>query len=116
MTHTFDNDSYSDLHKDTYGFRPSANDYAAWSSATDAEKQVIWDGLCKALQVTIQRDKEDEEQAIERFEKLVTETINNGAKDRSAALRWLMNASTCDNDWEYFCWNYGLPYSYFERK
>jgi hypothetical protein len=39
-----------------------------------------------------------------------------GARDRETALRWIMEASTANGDWEYFCFLNGLPYRYFERK
>lgn len=113
MVYTFDADTVSDLHKDAYGFRPSELFWEEWLSASDAQKQKIWDSLERALQVTIAEEKEREAVAKERFEALVAKTIQSGARDREQALRWIMDASNCNGDWEFLCWEHGLPYRYF---
>ena len=61
------------------------------------------------------REKEDEAHAIEVFEIQVTRCKLNGAKSREMALRWLMEGSRADGDWEYFCFLNGLPYTYFNN-
>jgi hypothetical protein len=113
MTYTFDADTVSDLHKDTYGFRPSDLFWEEWIGSTDAQKQTIWDGLLRALDITMERDREAERVAIERFEALVRVNISAGAEDRETALRWIMDVSSANGDWEYLCFKHGLPYQYF---
>jgi len=115
MDYTFDNDTVSDLHKDAYGFRPSELFWEEWIGATDAERQAIWDSLERALEVSMEIERENEQRAIDRFEALVRVNINAGAEDRETALRWIMDASGANGDWEYLCFKYGLPYRYFER-
>jgi hypothetical protein len=39
-----------------------------------------------------------------------------GAGDRATALRWIMEASSANGDWEYLCWDLGLPYHYFTKQ
>lgn len=113
--YTFDEHCVSDLHKDAFGFRPSQNWWADWGSMNPVEKQAEWDSLASAMEASSVREKEDESRAIKSFEALVTKTINSGAKTSGDALRWIMEASKCDGDWEYLCFTHGLPYSYFKK-
>ena len=115
MDYTYDVDTVSDLHKDAYGFRPSELFWEEWIGSTDAERQAIWDSLERALEVSMEIERENEQRAIDRFEALVRVNIDAGAEDRETALRWIMDASRANGDWEYLCWEYGLPYRYFER-
>jgi hypothetical protein len=38
-----------------------------------------------------------------------------GARNRETALKWIMDASNANGDWEYLCHELGLPYSYFKQ-
>ena len=120
MTHTFCADSISDLHKDAYGFRPSSGFWDNWEASTDDEKQIIWDDLCKYLDIVMENEKFMEQEAAARFEASVTATIESGAGDRETAIRWLFDAedlvpdSTYDQD--QFCYSHGLPYRYFFKQ
>lgn len=113
--YTFDEDVVSDFHKDAYGFRPSQDWWIYWSSMSDAEKQAEWDSLGLAMDIRSRQAEIDEAWAINKFEKLVATTIEAGAKTREDALRWIMDASGCDGDWEYLCYHNGLPYHYFKK-
>lgn len=113
--YTFCEDTVSDLHKDAFGFRPSQNWWGFWNSCTDAEKQQEWDKLCDALERSIEREKEDEKYAIEKFEGMIAKSIAAGAKDKETAMRWAMEASDANGDWDYFAWLNGLPYSYVQE-
>jgi hypothetical protein len=113
MTYTFDENIVSDLHKDAYGIRPGSAFWAQWDEASDDGKQVIWDRLLRSLDAAMEQEQEQERVAIERFEALVAKTLEAGAADREAALRWIMDASSANGDWEYLCFKHGLPYRYF---
>ena len=113
---TFDEDIVSDLHKDAYGMRPSESWWYGWVHATDEDKQFQWNCLLEAVEASIKREEEDQAWAIQKFEKLVTSTIESGAKTREDALRWIMDASTCYGDWEFLCYNHGLPYGFFKKE
>ena len=43
------------------------------------------------------------------------EIFQAGAGDRETALRWIMDASDCDGDWEFLCFHHHLPYGYFKQ-
>lgn len=113
--YTFDENCVSDLHKDAYGFRPGQNWWDTWNSNTDAEKQAEWDYLIEAMEASVARDQEREDRAVIDFEKMVALTIENGAKDRETAFRWIMEASDSQGDWDYLAWNLGIPYGYFKK-
>ena len=115
MDYTFDENTVSDLHKDAYGIRPGSAFWAQWDAACDDGKQAIWDRLLRSLDAAMEGEREREQRAIERFEALVRVNIDAGAEDRETALRWIMDASRANGDWEYLCFQYGLPYCYFER-
>jgi len=114
MNYTFDSNIVSDLHKDAYGRRPGDSFWSQWIDASDAEKQTIWDGLLRSLEISMEIEREAEQRAVERFEALVRVNIDAGAEDRETALRWIMDVSNANGDWEYLCYKHGLPYSYFK--
>jgi hypothetical protein len=103
---------YWDMYKDAYGVRPRGVDTSMWTLADfDAEFQLLG-AIIK--QEDIARNAAETE-AIEKFEKHVTDTICMGARDRETALRWIMDASNANGDWEYLCYDLGLPYHYFRK-
>jgi hypothetical protein len=101
-----------DMYKDAYGCRPRGIDTSAWTLEE-------FEAEFKTLGAVIEREeiarKEAEVEATAKFEQHVTNTICMGAKDRATALRWIMDASQADGDWEYFCFLNGLPYGYFRE-
>lgn len=115
-TFTYDDDTYSDLYKEAYGFRPRGT---RWATMTPAEKQVEWNRLCDAAESSMMDERSEEWRAMERFEALVASTIETGAGDRETAIRWLLEASEAAPeagyaaDMDYFCYLNGLPYGYF---
>lgn len=113
--YTFDCDTVSDLHKDAYGMRPGQYFWAEWDAADDAGRQRIWDSLLDSAEASAREDERREAAAIVRFESLVDTTVAAGARNRETALRWIMDASTCGGDWEFLCWEHGLPYGYFKK-
>jgi hypothetical protein len=115
-TYTYDEDCYSDLCKDAYGFRPSEAAWTAWAAMTPAEKQERWDYVVGVLKGTMAEEERREAGLIAIFEATVTATIANGAKDRETAIRWIIDAENVDGvdgDIDYFCYRMGLPYGYF---
>ena len=112
-TYTYSDDLISDLHKDAHGYRPREHFWSFWAAATDAEKQAEWEDLLVAMDVRNQLYLEEQRLAIIAFEALVTLSLHAGAKDRTMAIQWLMDAAGCTGDYEYFCFQHGLPYTYF---
>ena len=101
-----------DMYKDAHGVRPRGIDTSTWTFE-DFQAEFA------RLQVVIEREEDQrqvaESEAIEKFEQHVTNTIGMGARERETALRWIMDASTANGDWEYLCYDLGLPYQYFRK-
>ena len=104
---------YWDMYKDAYGVRPRGIDTSTW---TEYAFQVEFEHLALTIQANDIQRQEAEATAVKNFEQHVINTICMGARDRETALRWIMDASNANGDWEYFCFLNGLPYRYFERK
>ena len=104
---------YWDMYKDAYGVRPRGVDTSAWS---ESDFMAEFDTLAKIIEAEYIARKEAEAIAVQKFEQHVTNTICMGARDRETALRWIMDASTANGDWEYFCFLSGLPYGYFNKE
>ena len=104
--------TYWDMYKDAYGHRPRGVDTSALTLA-DFEQEFA------SLGAVIERENADrkvaEDEAIEKFEQHVLNTICMGARDRETALKWIMDASNANGDWEYLCYDLGLPYHYFRK-
>lgn len=114
-TYTFDVTLVSDLHKDAYGFRPSQSFWGFFAAANADQKQAVWDDLLKALEATVARERANEARAIERFERLVFELFNTGAKSFDMAIAWLHQAHDTDGDDDYLEFKLGLPFGYIAR-
>ena len=104
--------TYWDMYKDAYGHRPRGVNTSTWT-LVDFEQEFA------SLGSVIQREEADrktaEAEAIEKFEQHVLNTICMGARDRETALNWIMDASNANGDWDYLCWDLGLPYHYFRK-
>lgn len=101
-----------DAYKDAYGFRPRGANVNHWT-ADDFRSEL--EVLSEAIDRAEKQRLEEEALAVEEFEVQVQKTIETGAKDRETALRWIMDGSECNGDWEYFCYRNGLPFNYFKK-
>ena len=101
---------YWDMYKDAFGIRPRGIDTSSWTEADYLAE-------FKQLEEIIEREeiarKAAEAEAVKKFEQHVTNTMCMGAGTREVALRWIMEASSANGDWEYLCYDLGLPYRYF---
>jgi len=105
-------ETFWDMYKDAHGFRPRHVDTSGW---TLAEFQAEFDYLGGIIEQEEAHRKASEAEAIVKFEQHVTNTICMGARNRETALKWIMDASNANGDWEYLCHELGLPYSYFKQ-
>ena len=101
-----------DMYKDAHGIRPRGIDTSTW---TIEQFQQEFEYLGRVIADNENQRKVFEADAIEKFEKHVTDTICMGAGNRETALRWIMDASNANGDWEYLCYDLGLPYQYFRK-
>jgi len=120
---TYDDNLFSDYHKEALGFRPSAETYAKWSVMTPESKQSLWDHLCKVADYRMNEEKRREEEAIVSHEATIKEYMRMFELSCEDALRWDMESYPelrCDNDEGFYNYLKGLPYWYktpkFERE
>lgn len=107
--------TYSDAHKDAYGFRPR-NDTSGWTRE-DWERESA--RVSDAAQEAAELEREEQDRAIEAFEQTVQEYIDLGAGDRETALRWIRDAEQDEIDRMYgdenLEYQLNLPYGYIKR-
>lgn len=111
MQYTFEDNLFSDLHKDAYGFRPR---YHRYYEASDDEKQKIWNDLVDYLDQQEADARQLAKEAIIRWEDRVEDVIKIGAGDRKTALRWITGTEKFyhEQDVEHFVWEQGLLSSF----
>jgi hypothetical protein len=103
---------YWDMYKDAHGVRPRGIDTSTW---TMQDFQLEFASLQEVIVREEAQHRVAEKEAVDKFEQHVTNTICMGARDRETALRWIMDASNANGDWEYLCYDLGLPYQYFRK-
>jgi len=102
--------TYSDFHKDAYGFRPR-NDISNWTLEDFDREFAIFARVCEENRI---QEEAAEAEAIVRFEDRVTNLMHTGT-NRQRVIAWLMDAEGVNGDYEYFCFTQGLPYGYFKE-
>jgi hypothetical protein len=103
--------TYSDFHKDAYGFRPRGVDTSTWTLEDFDKEFAVFARVCE--QNRIEREAAEAE-AIIRFEDRVLNLMHTGT-NRERVIAWLMDAESANGDFEYFCFTQGLPYGYFKQ-
>ena len=114
MLYTYDDQTYSDLHKDAYGYRPR-ND--GWGYLSPVGKQIKWDSVMEDVGLRWEQEAADEAAATERFETRTHELVAYfGCPDHATAIRWIVEGLMLSADdlafygGEYVCYKLGLPY------
>ena len=102
--------TYSDFHKDAYGFRPR-NDISDWTLEDFDREFAVFARVCEENRI---QEEAAEAEAIVRFEDRVTNLMHTGT-NRARVVAWLMDAEGANGDYEYFCFTQGLPYGYFKE-
>ncbi len=106
----------SDFHKDAYGFRPRGH-YQEWW--TEEEVNAEYDRLSDICNENIESEAIQQKAALADFEKLIQETINQGAGDRLTAIRWLIQGEELDikfgQDVDHFFWIQGVSWKAIDR-
>jgi hypothetical protein len=112
-TNSRDGDIYSDLFKDVYGSRPRDVQFES-IEAFDAD----YEFLVKRLNDKMKEEQEEHRRAIYKFEMRLNEIMYLVSNtDRVNAIRILMDAEDCLDDFEFYGyesleWRLGLPFGY----
>jgi hypothetical protein len=115
MQYDFDDNIFSDLHKDAYGFRPRGHEYY---EALPARKQEIWVKVCEDLEAALAEEARMEEEALADFKAQITKVIEAGAGNRINALRWMTSTETFyhSQDVEHWVYNQGILFTDYGRE
>ena len=114
--YTYDVDSFSDLHKDAYGFRPRGEAFYNWlETATPAQLQAEWDRLVEMVVESIRHEEERQGEAIVELQKEITWMLHNGADSVTTCVRWLHEAYTTGGDNMYLDYHLGVKYGTIDR-
>ena len=111
----FDDNIFSDLHKDAYGFRPRGHEYY---EALPARKQEIWVKVCEDLEAAQEEEARQAEEAVAEFKAQITKVIEAGAGNRINALRWMTSTETFyhSQSVEGWVWEQGILFTDYGRE
>ncbi len=111
----FDDNIFSDLHKDAYGFRPRGHEYY---EATPERKQEIWVRVCDDLEASQEEESRRGQEAVAEFKAQITKVIEAGAGNRINALRWMTSTETfyLEQDVEHWVFNQGILFTDYGRE
>ena len=105
---------YSDFYKSVYGVRPRWM-YDAIMTMSEEEIAAAFARLSVDSEAAIEADRKAEQDAINRFNRVVAEYISIGANDRKTALRWMCDAHNViresKQDVEHFVWQHGFLFT-----
>jgi hypothetical protein len=118
MTYTFDSQIVSDLHKDAFGFRPTAEFWDMWNNGlSDEGRQAEWDYMIKEMNASIEEEKLREQYDLEAFEHKLGVIMNAHNIDEKSALEILTytenNVGHMSNsqDIEHWVWGHGILFT-----
>ena len=114
----YDDNVFSDLHKEVYGFRPRGVIMDNWNSMAPAEKQVRWDQLCEELASNAEFDRVQELKAVAQVEQDIKAYMKLGAPNRESALRWMTQTETFHNSpcVEGWVWKPGILFTAYGKR
>jgi len=113
---TYDENTFSDLYKDTHGFRPRNHEFFE-ADTTPERKQKIWDATCEAFGHEQDAEKARHDANIAAYEAALECLMGVGAKNRAEAQRWYLDSlGLTEYDLKYgagyICFQLDLPYSF----
>lgn len=102
-------DTYSDLHKDVYGFRPR-NVHFETQEEFDAE----YERLCRQLEVVIKEERQAELKNQKELKRRIRSLMASHSIDALTALRWDFEAFGCDSGygWDEYCYTLNIGYRF----
>ena len=100
----------SDEYKSLHGYRPR---HLNLLNMDTSDLSALADSIEKLITRKIIADAERDAKNVRMFEEEIRENITRGAEDRSAAIRWYLDARDMldEYDSKYMCYCLNLPYS-----
>ena len=117
MSYSFNSNIISDLHKDAYGFRPTAEFFTLWKLSSDDQKQEIWDDLIAIVERAVDEEEAADKAASEALEAQISVLIQSGAAYRETAIQMIVESLELSEaeltyGGEHVCFLMGVPFSY----
>jgi len=105
----------SDQYKSAYGFRPNLTKYRVMSE--DLLRDEL-DHLSKKVEEQMEQEETREKEDVEKFKKLIQDTIELGAGDEETALRWLTEEERIFSimDTEQYVWSQGILHTEYGKQ
>jgi len=114
---TYDEDIFSDMYKDAYGFRPRGHEFY---KATPERKQEIWDSVYADVEREIEREALAKIEAIKAFEDWIEKCYEYavGCPSREDVLRWMTEGEKFYNqqDVEHWVWKQGILFTDYGKE
>ena len=97
--------TYSDYHKDAYGFRPRYD----YSNYTLEQLVADYERFGKVFDENQREEELSQKRNLEAFEGRIVATIKLGAGDRKTALKWMAEGDEVDAwDISFYLWKQGI--------
>lgn len=108
---------YSDFHKEAFGRRPTAEQWAKWDSMSEVQKQAEWETVERILKYDELARKTRNLKAINDVETKLSEFQRKNNIERSAAIQMLWNQQGywIDFDITNLEFDLMLPIGYFAK-
>lgn len=110
--YSYSDELFSDLYESVRNRRPTSDTCDHWNSLSPDDKQSFWNKLYDELVCELAIERELEQNSIDEIEAEIKLLIKLGAKNREAAIRFMMQSHETD-DLEHFCYLRNLPLKYF---
>jgi hypothetical protein len=108
--YSYDMDSFSDLHKEAYGFRPSESFWQWANAATPTQLQSRWDDLANSAKLRYQEQCDMEAAALVELQIQLDSTMREHGVSIVTAIRWLHDAHETNGDNHYLDYKLGVKY------
>lgn len=97
--------TYSDYHKDAYGFRPRYD----YSNYTLEQLIADYEKFSKVVEQNMREEEIAQKRNIDAFESRIADVIKLGANDRQTALKWICDGDEVDAwDIGFYLWKQGI--------
>ena len=97
--------TYSDYHKDAYGYRPRYD----YSNYTLEQLIADYERFGKVFDENQREAELSQKRNLDAFESRIASTIQLGANDRQTALKWICDGDEVDAwDISYYLWKQGI--------
>ena len=103
--------NHYDLYKDVHGVRPR---WVKYDNLSEQELTEMIADLTNEYERVAENEKRAEDMAIKKFETTVSGLCKSMNKDRATMVRWMFEGSNCNGDWDFYCYELGVPYGYFK--